>query len=109
MEDNKEIIDSPRKVKILVWLVIGIFLFRFINFLPTMPALIYYGIFSVFALITTLFRAFKLNLLILLIIIISFLSILANDIPSYFHPYERYFGFLILIRECRLILSVVDT
>ena len=97
MEDNKEIIDSPRKVKILVWLVIGIFLFRFINFLPTMPALIYYGIFSVFALITTLFRAFKLNLLILLIIIISFLSILANDIPSYFHPYERYFGFLILI------------
>ena len=97
MEDNKEIIDSPRKVKILVWLVIGIVLFRFINFLPTMPAPIYYGIFSLFALITTLFKAFKLNLLILMFIIVSYLSILAYDIPSYFHPYERYFGFVIII------------
>lgn len=70
---------------------------RIIKFVPSLSVAIYYGAFAMLGIVVLMNRNNKINWLVILFFYICFLSILGNDIPGFFHPWERFIGLILII------------
>ena len=85
--------------KLLAFFTIIIAFSRSSIFDDVLPASIFYGWFVIIAMISLIRNSAsrKINLTMLLFIIVCFISIVLNEINPFFTPWQRFFGFLIVI------------
>lgn len=88
--------NSLASYKVFSSLIILLPIFRIIKIFPQLPSTLYYAMLFVLSIFVIINKDKKIYLPTFLFFYLCLLSILANNIPYYFHSFERYIGLILI-------------